>query len=55
MASTRTCPHPAELHRTLSGTAVRKLLAEGKDLPVEFTRPEVARVLLEAAKEEVTA
>jgi sulfate adenylyltransferase len=55
MASTRTCPHPAELHRTLSGTAVRKLLAEGKDLPEEFTRPEVARVLLEAAKEEATA
>ena len=55
MASTRTCPHPPELHRTLSGTAVRKLLAEGKDLPPEFTRPEVARVLLEAAKEEATA
>jgi sulfate adenylyltransferase/3'-phosphoadenosine 5'-phosphosulfate synthase len=55
LASTRTCPHPADLHRTLSGTAVRKLLAEGHDLPVEFTRPEVARVLLEAAKEEVTA
>jgi ATP sulfurylase/adenylyl-sulfate kinase len=55
MASSRTCPHPAELHRTLSGTAVRKLLAEGKDLPREFTRPEVARVLLEAAKEEATA
>ena len=55
MASSRTCPHPAELHRTLSGTAVRKLLAEGADLPPEFTRPEVARVLLEAAKEEATA
>jgi 3'-phosphoadenosine 5'-phosphosulfate synthase len=55
MASTRTCPHPAELHRTLSGTAVRKLLAEGEDLPAEFTRPEVARVLLKAAKEEVPA
>jgi sulfate adenylyltransferase/3'-phosphoadenosine 5'-phosphosulfate synthase len=55
MASTRTCPHPAALHKTLSGTAVRKLLAEGHDLPVEFTRPEVARVLLEAAREEVTA
>jgi ATP sulfurylase/adenylyl-sulfate kinase len=55
MASTRTCPHAADLHRTLSGTAVRKLLAEGHDLPVEFTRPEVARVLLQAAKEEVTA
>jgi sulfate adenylyltransferase/3'-phosphoadenosine 5'-phosphosulfate synthase len=55
MASTRTCPHPADLHKTLSGTAVRKLLAEGADLPVEFTRPEVARVLLDATKEEATA
>jgi len=55
MASTRTCPHPADLHKTLSGTAVRNLLAEGKDLPEEFTRPEVARVLLDAAKEEATA
>jgi sulfate adenylyltransferase/3'-phosphoadenosine 5'-phosphosulfate synthase len=55
MASTRTCPHPAELHRTLSGTAVRKLLAEGKDLPIEFTRPEVAKVLRDAANEEATA
>ena len=58
MASTRTCPHPKELHKTLSGTAVRKLLDEGQDLPPEFTRPEVARVLLDAAqeqKEEATA
>jgi 3'-phosphoadenosine 5'-phosphosulfate synthase len=55
MASTRTCPHPADKHQTLSGTAVRRLLAEGKDLPPEFTRPEVARVLLEAAREEATA
>jgi sulfate adenylyltransferase/3'-phosphoadenosine 5'-phosphosulfate synthase len=55
MASSRTCPHPADLHRTLSGTAVRKLLAEGADLPPEFTRPEVARVLLDATKEEATA
>jgi 3'-phosphoadenosine 5'-phosphosulfate synthase len=55
MASTRTCPHPADMHRTLSGTAVRKLLADGHELPVEFTRPEVARVLLEAAKEGATA
>ncbi|HEY3194905.1 MAG TPA: sulfate adenylyltransferase [Candidatus Dormibacteraeota bacterium] len=52
MASARTCPHPKELHKTLSGTAVRKLLDEGRDLPPEFTRPEVARVLLDAAQEE---
>ena len=55
MASTRTCPHPIELHTTLSGTAVRKLLEEGRDLPPEFSRPEVARVLLDAAREEATA
>lgn len=55
MASTRTCPHPKELHQTLSGTAVRKLLEQGRDLPLEFTRPEVARVLLDAAREEATA
>ncbi len=56
MASSRTCPHPATSHRTLSGTAVRKLLDEGEELPPEFTRPEVAKVLREAAtKEEATA
>src|SRR5579859_4387440 len=55
MASTRTCPHSKEQHVTLSGTAVRKLLQEGSDLPAEFTRPEVARVLIEAAQEEATA
>jgi sulfate adenylyltransferase/3'-phosphoadenosine 5'-phosphosulfate synthase len=55
MASTRTCPHAKEQHVTLSGTAVRKLLEEGRDLPVEFTRPEVARVLIDAAQEEATA
>jgi ATP sulfurylase/adenylyl-sulfate kinase len=56
MASLRTCPHPATSHRTLSGTAVRKLLDEGKELPPEFTRPEVAKVLQEAAgKDEATA
>jgi 3'-phosphoadenosine 5'-phosphosulfate synthase len=55
MASTRTCPHPKQMHRTLSGTAVRDLLARGENLPPEFTRPEVGRVLREASKEEATA
>jgi len=45
MASSRTCPHAADQHLALSGTAVRGMLAAGVDLPAEFTRPEVARVL----------
>jgi ATP sulfurylase/adenylyl-sulfate kinase len=48
MASTRTCPHPAEDRASLSGTRVRELLAEGEPLPPEFTRPEVAEVLRRA-------
>ena len=50
MASTRTCPHPAEQHATLSGTRVRELLSRGEPLPVEYTRPEVAEVLRSASE-----
>jgi 3'-phosphoadenosine 5'-phosphosulfate synthase len=45
MASTRTCPHPADARLSLSGTRVRELLARGEGLPVEFTRPEIAEIL----------
>jgi ATP sulfurylase len=48
MASTRTCPHPAEQRSVLSGTRVRELLAQGEQLPAEFTRPEIAELLREA-------
>jgi sulfate adenylyltransferase len=30
----------------LSGTKVRQMLSEGQDLPVEFSRPEVAKILM---------
>ena len=45
MASSRTCPHDAGQHLALSGTAVRQMLTAGVELPIEFTRPEVARAL----------
>jgi sulfate adenylyltransferase len=45
MASQRTCPHTNDDRILLSGTKVRSMLSEGQDLPVEFSRPEVAKVL----------
>jgi sulfate adenylyltransferase len=38
--------HKAEDFINLSGTKVREMLSKGMDLPVEFSRPEVAHILM---------
>jgi sulfate adenylyltransferase len=53
VASSKTCGHGVDARLSLSGTEVRRRLREGRDLPVEFTRPEVAAVLAEALGREV--
>jgi sulfate adenylyltransferase len=51
MASFKTSPSTqAEERVILSGTAVRDMLAKGEVPPEEFTRPEVAKILMEAYK-----
>jgi sulfate adenylyltransferase len=46
MATSKTCPHSAEDHVFFSGTKIRAMLAEGKLPPPEFTRSEVAEMLV---------
>jgi sulfate adenylyltransferase len=55
VVSAKTCPHSKEDWIYLSGTQVREMLDRGEMLPVEFTRPEVSRVLVEGiqAKKEL--
>jgi len=45
MASMKTCPHAKEDRLFLSGTALRKSLSEGGDIPAEFSREEVLKIL----------
>ncbi len=47
MVSMKTCPHKKEDRLFLSGTALRKALSEGSDVPAEFSRPEVLAILRE--------
>ncbi len=45
MASARTCPHDESQHVKVSGTKLRKLLSENQEVPANFSRPEVLKVL----------
>ncbi|QOJ15079.1 MAG: sulfate adenylyltransferase [Planctomycetia bacterium] len=47
MATEKTTNSAAEDRVSLSGTAVREMLARGERPPVEFTRPEIADILIE--------
>jgi sulfate adenylyltransferase len=51
MATDKTAPSGAE-KITLSGTKVRQMLMDGQIPPAEFTRPEVAQVIINAMKSE---
>jgi sulfate adenylyltransferase len=48
MATTKTSPSGPDERIFLSGTKVREMLSRGELPPEEFTRPEVARILIES-------
>ncbi|MEE9294509.1 MAG: sulfate adenylyltransferase [Phycisphaerae bacterium] len=50
MVSAKTCPHPAADKIFLSGTKVREMLAKGERPPMEFSRPEIADILIASMK-----
>ena len=45
MASMKTCPHTPEDRLLLSGSKLRHLLSENEEVPENFSRPEVLKIL----------
>lgn len=54
MATDKTSNSKPEDRVSLSGTAVRDMLAKGQRPPVEFTRPEIADILIEDMRRSAT-
>ncbi|MGE0826451.1 MAG: sulfate adenylyltransferase, partial [Candidatus Binatia bacterium] len=50
MATAKTAPGGPDTQVNLSGTKVREMLAKGELPPEEFSRPEVAKILIEAVR-----
>jgi len=50
MATAKTCPHDKQYQVNISGTKQREMLTAGEDIPPEFSRPEVVKVLQEYYK-----